>query len=135
MTTRHLPPVVQQQVHPIPLVADADALLPGHERKARAEFQQKPLQMPDDGFFQIRLAVLVLQVQKLQQIRIANLILQRDRVFRLGMLPPRENHRLTGGMGRSLEKLGADLPIELPHRPPAPDRFCFIEGAGVRLLH
>ena len=75
-TTRHRSPrSYKQQVDAIPRAADADAFLAGDEREASAEFQQEPFQVPDQGLFQFGLAVLVLEVEELQQVRIPQFVL------------------------------------------------------------
>ena len=40
-------PVKEQQIHPIPLVTDAQGPLPAHEAEIPAEFQEEGLQAPD----------------------------------------------------------------------------------------
>ena len=78
--------MVQEQVDPIPGVADTNPFLPGDERESGPHFQQEPFEMPDQGLFKLAFAVLVLEVEELQQVRVAQLVLDRHRVLGQGYL-------------------------------------------------
>ena len=83
------PSVVEQQVDPIPLVADAEPALAADEREVAAELQQEGLQVLDQGFLQLALGVLVLQSQEFEDQRILDLLLGREDVFRPRLCPLR----------------------------------------------
>jgi hypothetical protein len=128
------PAVEQQQVHPVPLAADADALLAGDEGEARPQFQQELLQVTDQGLFQVSLAVLVLEVEELEQVGVADGLLDGDGVLGPGLLPPAEHGFLVAGQGRALVELRADLPVELAHGPGPADGLVLVEPAGEVVL-
>ena len=65
--------MVQQQIDPIPDVADPNPLLPGDKCEPGTQLQQEPFEMPDQGLFQFALAVFILEVEKLKEVRIAEL--------------------------------------------------------------
>ncbi len=106
----------------------------GDEREARSQLQEERFQVLDQGIFQLALAVFVLEIQELQQVRIADHVFDGNVILRPGFLAAREHCRLLLGMRRPFEELRADLPVELPHRPAAANGFAFIERAGVRFL-
>src|SRR5260370_40734833 len=49
--------MVKDQVDIVVLIADGDPFLPGFKTKAGAQFQEKCLQMIEEGGFEIRLAI------------------------------------------------------------------------------
>ena len=127
--------VEEQEVDPVPLVADSQTPLPADEGEVLAQLQQERLQVPDQSLFQVGLGVFVLQSQELQDERVLDLLLRRHRVFRSrrrslakhGGLVPREQ--------RPLVELRGNLPVELPYRPPAPQGLGFIERPRVAVMH
>ena len=54
--------------------------------------------MPDQGVFEFRFAVLIPEVEELQQIRIANFVLSGNGIFRLGHLSLRQQGALPLGV-------------------------------------
>ena len=63
------PPVKEQQVDPVPFVADAQTPLAAHEAEVTAQFQEEGLQVADERLFQIAFRVLVLEVEKFEDER------------------------------------------------------------------
>ena len=83
--------------------------------------------MPDQGLFKFAFAVFILEVEELQQVRVAHLVLDGHRVFRLRYLPFRQHGSLAFRVRRPLVELGVDLPVQLPHGPAAPDGLGLVE--------
>ena len=75
--------------------------------------------MPNDRIFQVGLAVLILEVEKFEEVRIANLFLYCNRILGLCLTAPRQHGCLLLGLGTALEILRGNLTVELAHRPPA----------------
>ena len=104
----------EEQVHAIPVVADAQAALAADEGEVVAEFEQEAFQMADEGFFQLGLGVFILQVEELQDERIFDSSSGRDGVSRLGLcalrehggLVPRERGALVELSSRSGDRAG-----------------------------
>jgi hypothetical protein len=57
--------VVEDEVHAIPLVADAQAPLAADETEIAAKFQQAVLEMVDQRRFEVGLRILVAQAEEL----------------------------------------------------------------------
>ena len=64
------PPMKEKQIEIVILVIHGDSLLASDEREVRAELQEEPLQFPQDGIFQILLAVSLGQPEKIEEVRI-----------------------------------------------------------------
>jgi len=79
--------VEEEEVNTIPLVADAQALLPGNEAEISSKLQEKGLQVPDKRLFQLAFGVLVLEAKEFQDIRVLDLFRRPDRVFYQGFCP------------------------------------------------
>ena len=124
------PAVEQDEVHAVPLVADAYAPLAGHEGEGIAHFQEKRLHVADDRLLEVALAVLVLEVQELEQVRIAYGLFEGDGVFGPGLLALAQHSRFVARQGGALEELRAYLPVGLPHGPGAANGLVFVEPAG-----
>jgi hypothetical protein len=91
--------------------------------------------MTNDGLFEIALAVIVAQIEELQQVGIADGFLNGDSVFG-ACLPSFADHRfLVARSSGSFVELRADLTIELPYRPDALDRFVLVEPTGKVVPH
>jgi len=60
----------EEQVDVVVVAVERDALLPLHEGEARAQLQEKPLDLPQQGRLQILLAVGVFQPEEIEQIRV-----------------------------------------------------------------
>ena len=83
------PAVIEEQVDVIVTVVDGDALLPSHEGKIAAKFNDESLQFSQDGRFEIFFGVAVRKTKKIQHIRIAKGEVRRkfdrDRVVGQGL--------------------------------------------------
>jgi hypothetical protein len=101
--------------------------LPRNEGEVATQLQEKAFQVVDQRLFQIALGVFILQGQKLQDIGVLDLLFGRQPVLRQRLGALLEHGRLVAGKGGALIELGADLPVELPHRPAAAQRFGFVE--------
>lgn len=64
-------PVIKQQVEVKILITDGHPLLTRQEREVRPEFQEKPLELLQDGRFQVASAERIFQTEKIEQIGIA----------------------------------------------------------------
>jgi hypothetical protein len=64
--------VKEKQIHAIPLGINAESALPIHKCEIIAKFQQKFLQVLDESFLKVGFRVIVLEIQKLQNERIAH---------------------------------------------------------------
>ncbi len=115
----------QEQVDPIPLVPDAKAFLEGDKRELASRLQKEFLQMLDESVFQFTLGVFVLQVQKFENERIAEVVVGGDFVVRLRL----RCERAPGSL-RPFIELGSDLPIQLADGPAAAKRFGLIRKTG-----
>jgi hypothetical protein len=58
-------PMEEDQVNGVPDVVDPQPPLSADEAKVIAQFQQERLHVTDDGFFQVTLAVLGLEIEEL----------------------------------------------------------------------
>ena len=128
------PPVKEQQVHPVPLVTDAQTPLAAHEAEVTAQFQEEGLQVANERLFQIAFGVLVLEVEKLQDERVFDLFLGEDAIFVTGLLPFRQHGGLVLRQGGALVELGIDLPVELTNGPASSQGLGFIEFTGANVL-
>lgn len=63
--------MVKKQVHCVVVASHSDSPLPVHKREPRAKFQQKLLDLAQDGRFDVPLGVGVTQAKKIQDIGIA----------------------------------------------------------------
>src|SRR5689334_17374804 len=73
--------MVKKQVDVVIFVVDDDALLPGNEGEAGAQFEDESLHLAQDGAFEILFAVGVGQAEKIEEIRVAKNQVGRQRVF------------------------------------------------------
>ena len=87
--------------------------------------------MADERLFQVALGVLVFQVEELQDERVLDLLLGPHEVFGAGRPSARQHGGPVLREGGALVELGADLPVELPNRPPSPQRLGLVELTGV----
>jgi hypothetical protein len=120
-------PVVEEQVHPIPGVADAKPALTPDEGEIPAELQEEGLEVQDERLLQVILRVLVLEVEELEDVWILDLLLGRDAVFGSGASALRQHRDLVAGQRCALVELRADLSIELADRPAAAKGFGLVE--------
>ena len=123
--------VKEEQIHAIPLVTDAQALLPADKTKIIAQFQEEALQMPDERLFQIDFGVFILETEKFEHKRVPDFLLWKDAVFRKGLSPFAQHGGLVSGQGGPFVELGVDLPVELPHRPAAAQGFSLVKFSGL----
>ena len=59
------PTVKEHEINAVPLVADAEALLTADEGEVVAQFQQEALHVTDEGLFQLKLRVFILEIEEL----------------------------------------------------------------------
>ena len=123
-------PVKEQQVHPVPLTADAQPPLPADEAQVVTQLQEEGLQMADECLLQVALGVLVLEVEEFENEGVFDLFVGKRNVFRTLPLSARQHGGPVLREGGALVELGADLPVELADRPPSSQRLGLIEFAG-----
>ena len=75
--------MIQEEVYAIPLVTDADAFLSCHEGEARTQLQKETLQVTDNRVLKVGLAVLILEIEELQNIRIPDFFLKAHHIIQL----------------------------------------------------
>ena len=73
--------VKEQQVHPVPLAADAQPPLPTDEAEVVSQLQEEGLQVADKRLLQVALGVLVLEVQEFEDERVLDLFVRKHEVF------------------------------------------------------
>jgi hypothetical protein len=100
------------------------------ERKIAAELEKKSLEFCDEGSFEIGLAVLVLQVQEFENVRLLDFLLRRDDIVRRRHLTLAEHRRLVSRQSCALIKLAANLAVELANGPATAKRFRLVEVAS-----
>src|SRR5439155_18500349 len=71
----------EHQIDAIPFVADAEPALPTDKSEVAAEFQEKSLEMQNERLFDVGLGVFIFESEKLEDVRIFDFFLGRDRVF------------------------------------------------------
>ena len=89
--------------------------------------------MTDQRVLELGLGVLVLQAQKLQDVRAAHLLLHGHRIDRPRLRALDQHHCLVPGEHGALVELAADLTVELAHRPAAAQGLRFVELARLRI--
>ena len=124
----------EDQIDDIPYVVDPQPPLPADEAEVVAQLEQERLDVMDDGLLQIALAVLGLEVEELQQVRIADFFFRRHRVLGPRRLAFLQHRGLPLRQRGALVELRADLAVQLPHRPAAAKGLGLVEGAGSRVL-
>lgn len=97
--------VEEDEVDPVPLVAHAEPPLPPDEGEGTTELEQKRLELLDEGLFELELRVLVLEVEELENERVLDRLVGRDRVGRLGDLTLRQHAGLVLREQRALVEL------------------------------
>jgi hypothetical protein len=105
--------------------------LPADEREVAAELEKESLKLCDEGSLEIGLAVLVFQVQELEDIGLLDFLLWRDDIVRRRHLPLAEHRRLVPRQSRALKELGSNLAVELAHSPATAKGFGLVEVAGL----
>ena len=80
-------PVEEHQIHPVPLVIDAQPLLTANERKVVAELEQETFHVPDEGIFQFGLGIFIFQFEKLEHERVFQLLLGRGHILGPDLAP------------------------------------------------
>jgi hypothetical protein len=91
--------------------------------------------MANQRVFQIAFGVFVLQVEKFQHQRIADFFVGGNRITRYGFLTFHQHRLFIFRQCRALVKLRVDLPVKLPNRPAARQRFARVKLARVRIPH
>jgi hypothetical protein len=86
----------------------------------------------DERRFEITFGVLVLEVEELEDERIAYLVVGADGIARMRRSTLGEHGGRVPGESRALIELGGDLAVELTDRPTTAQGFCLIEMAGFR---
>src|SRR5262245_21376639 len=128
------PAVKKQQIHSIPLTADAQPALPADEGEVAPELEQKRLQLLDHGVLEVGLRVLVLQRQELYNIRVLDLIVRRNGIVRLRLNALTQHGGLIARQRRALVELRLDLAVKLADGPAATQGFGLVKRAGLRVL-
>ena len=90
--------------------------------------------MANERLFQVALGVFVLEVEELQDEGVLDLFAGKRHVLGTLFLAACQHGGPVLGESRALVELGADLPVELADRPPAPQRLGFVELAGALVL-
>ncbi len=125
------PPMVEDEIDAVVLVADRDAKLARLETEARAEFEEEGLHVVEQRGFEIafRVGGTVRESGEFEDIRIADEVL--DGRGRLGGLFARagDDRAFVLGESGALVEEAADLALELAHGPRAKETFVFVEGA------
>jgi hypothetical protein len=128
------PAMKQQQIHAIPGLVDAQSTLPSHEGEAVPKFQQETFQTLRQGGFQVGFRVFVLEIEKLQHIRILDRIIRGDSIRGHRERCLGQHRVLVPGQCRALVELAFDLPVELAHAPAATQRMRLVEPASLAIL-
>jgi len=128
-------PMVEDKVHTIPLVADAQAPLAADEAEVASKLQQKGFEVINERGFQFGLGIFVAQIKEFEDVRILNFLLGRSGVAGQRTNAFDEHRRLVSGQRRALVELGLDLAVELTHRPAVAQAFRFVECPGILVLH
>src|SRR5690606_23520027 len=63
-------PVIEEEADVEVLAIDDESLLAGAEREVRARLEDEGLQLSEDGFFEVALAVGVAEAKEVQQVRV-----------------------------------------------------------------
>jgi hypothetical protein len=119
--------VEEHQVHPKPFVPDPQPLLSANKCKLVAEFEQECFEMPDERVFQFAFRVFILQVEKFEHQRIANFLVSGHGIIRLGFPTFHQHRGFVSGQRRAFVELRVDLPVKLPDRPTARQRFARVK--------
>jgi hypothetical protein len=98
--------------------------------KFASKLQKEFLQMLDESVFQFTLRIFVLEVQKLENEGVANVVVGGDLVIRL-----RPGYERAPGSLRPFIELGSDLPIQLADGPAAAKRFALVVRPGSPIPH
>src|SRR5712692_6903419 len=117
------PTMEEEQVDPVPLVADPQPPLTTHEREVAAQLQQERFQLRDERGFQVGLGILILEREEFEEVGILDLLLRRERIVRRLRRSAAEHRRLVLGEDRALVELAADLAVELSDRPATSKRL------------
>ncbi len=127
--------VVQNQVDKKIITIDMYTFLPGDEGKTITEFQQKLLQMCNNGLLQVFFveSLIAIKPEKLQEQRIFNnsCSLIRD------LFPARHGQYFlpVTACQQTLVQVAVDLPFQLPYRPVVTERFCHIKCPLIFCIH
>ena len=122
--------VVEDEVDVVVLVADGDALLPGLEAEAGAEFEQEGLQVIEESCFEVFLQVVRLfgQPDELENVGIADEIGDLPGCFECLLAGVLKDGPFVGGKAGTLVEQGADLALEVTHDPISFQALVFIES-------
>ena len=90
--------------------------------------------MLDERFLEICLGVGVLEIEKLQHIRVSLLLLWGYRVGRLGTPSSIEYRGLALRERSTLVELGLNRTVKLTYGPPSPQGLSFVELPGLSAL-
>ena len=129
------PAVVEEQIDPVPRIADAKAALASNECEVATQLQQESFQVKDQGFFDFGLGVFVFEAQKLQHQGVFDLLLGGDLIFGLAAVVPRQHGCFVTAERRALVENGADLAIELLDRPASAECLRFVKLAGEQVFN
>jgi hypothetical protein len=80
--------VEEEQIHPVPGVADAESPLPADEGEVAAELEEEGLEVLDECLLDVGLRVLVLETEELEDIGVLDLLLGGYTVIAAGARTP-----------------------------------------------
>ena len=123
--------VEQEKVDPVPLVVDADSLLPGHERGSRRPFPAETSPCAEQHVLQVAFAVFVFQIEKLQSIRDIGSPRATASSGRRVLLAADQHPCLVAQQRRALVELRLDLPVELRVGPATAHGLGLVKCPGV----
>ena len=114
-------------------MADPQPLLSADKRKLVAKFQQECFEVPDERVLQIAFGVFVLEAEKFEQQRIADFLVSGNSILRFGLFTLEQHRHFVFRQCRAFIKLRVDLPVKLPNRPAARQRFARVKLARVQV--
>ena len=117
----------EQQIDAIPFVADAKATLASDKSEIAAELQKKTLEMQNQRFFDVGLGIFFLEPEELENVRVFDFFLGRERVFGFCGSAFAEHFRFVPRKRGALVKQRIDLTVELTHAPAAAQCLGFVK--------
>ena len=110
-------PVVENQVDPVMLAVERDALLAGHEGKALAEFQEELAELVDQRLLKVRFKVSLAlrQAGELQDVRVFDEV--AGLLDFVSLLGQRQHAFPIPAQRQPLEQQGVNLPLQFAGGP------------------
>src|SRR4051812_27015313 len=125
----------QLPINVVPLAANAEPALPSDEGEVAAELEEEALELRDERGLDLGFAVLVLEIEEFEDVRILDFLLRRDDVVWRARLPFAKHGRFVPRKGRALVELASDLAVQLAHRPAAAKGLRLVEAARLWIGH